>query len=67
MRNGNEEIRNRNEEMRLSMRKFVHGSQKLIAHWIDFFSREIMAELLHCKSYCPTDSEPYDRFETEVD
>ena len=60
MRNGNEEIRNGNEEIRLSMEKLVHASQKL-AHCIDFFSRKIMAELIHCKSYCP-----YDRFETEV-
>ena len=52
MRNGNEEIRNGNEEMRLSMGKFVHASQKL-AHCIDFFSGEIMAELIHCKSNCP--------------
>jgi len=36
MRNGNEEIRNRNEETRF-----------------DFLSREIMAALIHCKSYCP--------------
>jgi len=52
MRNGNEEIRNGNEEMRLSTGKFVHASRKL-AHCIDFCSREIMAELMHCKSYCP--------------
>jgi len=29
MRNRNEETRNGNEEMRLSMGKFVHASQKL--------------------------------------
>jgi len=52
MRNGNEEIRNGNEEMRLSTGKFVHASRKL-AHCIDFCSQEIMAELMHCKSYCP--------------
>jgi len=33
MKYGNKEVRNGNEEMRLSMGKFVHASQKL-AHCI---------------------------------
>ena len=70
MRKGNEEIRNGNDEMRLRVGKLVHASQKL-AHWhyIDFLSREIMATVIHCKSYCPYlyYSKPYNKFETEVD
>jgi len=45
-------MRNGNEEMRLSTGKLVHASQKL-AHCINFLLQEIMAELIHCKSYCP--------------
>jgi len=45
-------MRNGNEEIR-------NGNEEM--------RLSIMAELIHCKSYCPTDSEPYDRFETEAD
>jgi len=45
MRNGNEEIRNGNEKMGLSME--ARAREPKLAHCIDFFSRDIMAELIH--------------------
>jgi len=68
MRNGNEEIRNGNEEMRLSMGKFVHVSQKL-AHIIVSisFRGKSWQNWYIVNLTVRTDSEPYDRFETEVD
>ena len=63
MRNRNEETRNGNEEMRLSMGKVVHASQKL-ACCIDI-CREKSWQNINLTFH--TNSEPYDRFETEVD
>ena len=63
MRNRNEETRNGNEEMRLSMGKVVHASQKL-ACCIDICCEKSWQNI---NLTFHTNFEPYDRLETEVD